>query len=97
VPQLRLLDREQEHGPSPQVERDWALLLQLAVPGQCLREQPTDPGSRLAEEEAAVAARGAGPDAAPVDDEDALACLGEETRRCAAGDAGSDDDGVGLG
>jgi hypothetical protein len=48
----------------------------------------------MSEQEAPVSPRRARADAAPVDDEDALARLCEETRSRAAGDAGSDDDGV---
>jgi hypothetical protein len=95
VVELGLLDREQEHGPLPQVERDRALL-ELPVPGERLVEQLADPRGRLAEEEAAVSPRGAGADAAAVDDEDVLARGREQTRRRAAGDAGSDDDDVGA-
>jgi hypothetical protein len=56
-----------------------------------------NPGGRLGEEEAAVATRCSRADAAPVDDDDLLARLRERPRRRAAGDAGSDDDGVGSG
>jgi hypothetical protein len=97
VIELGLLDREQEHGPLPQLERDRALLLERAVPGESLGEELADPGRRLAEEEAAVAARRPCADAAAVDDEDALARLGEDTCSRAASDAGPDDDGVGPG
>ena len=94
VRELGLLDGEEEHRPLAQVERHRPLLLELAVPGDRLVEQLADPGGRLAEEEAAVPPGGAGADPAAVDDEHALAPLGEQARRRAAGDAGSDDDGV---
>jgi hypothetical protein len=94
VGQFVLLDGEQEHRPRAQVERDAALVLEAAVPVDRFVEQLVDPGSGLAEEEAAVSSRGAGPDTAAVDDEDGLARLCQEARRRAAGDPGSDDDGV---
>ena len=92
--ELGLLDGEQEHRPLAQVERYRPLLLELAVPGDRLVQQLADPGGRLTEKEAAVLPRGAGTDPAAVDDEDALARLREQARHRAAGDAGSDDDGV---
>ena len=46
------------------------------------------------EQEAPVPPGRARADTAPVDDEDAFARLCEETRRRAAGDSRSDDDGV---
>jgi hypothetical protein len=95
VPELGLLDGEHEHRPRAEVERHGALLLELEVPGDRLGEELADPARRLAEEKASVAAGGSGPDPAAVDDEDALARLGERARRRAAGDAGADDDGVG--
>jgi hypothetical protein len=48
----------------------------------------------LAEEEAAVPPGSAGADAAAIEDENPLARLPKGARRRAAGDAGSDDDGV---
>jgi hypothetical protein len=95
VAELGLLNREQEHAPLPQIEGDRALL-ELAVPGERLVEQLADPGGGLAEEEASVPPGSTGADPAAVDDEDALSCVREEARRRAAGDAGSDDDGVGA-
>jgi hypothetical protein len=50
----------------------------------------------LRKEEAAVSARGAGADPARIEEEDISACLGEEARGGAAGEAGADDDGVVL-
>jgi hypothetical protein len=97
VGQLRLFDREQEHGPLAQVERDRPLVLERAVPADRLGEKLVNPGGRLGEEEAAVATRCSRADAAAVDDDDLLARLRERPRRRAAGDAGSDDDGVGSG
>jgi hypothetical protein len=94
VGQFVLLDGEQEHRPRAQVERHAAPVLQGAVPVDRFVEQLVDPGGGLAEEEAAVSSGGAGPDPAAVDDEDALARLCQEARRCAAGDPGSDDDRV---
>jgi hypothetical protein len=92
---LVLLDGQDEHRPRAQVERDRAPILERPVRGDGLVEELVDPGSRLAEQKAAVPPRCARAEAAPVDDQDALARLCEETRRRAAGDAGSDDDGVG--
>jgi hypothetical protein len=97
VGQLGLFDREQEHGPLAQVERNRPLLLERAVPADRLGEKLANPGGRLGEEEAAVAARRTRADAAAVDDDDAFARLREGPRGRAAGDAGSDDDGVGSG
>jgi hypothetical protein len=94
VSQLVVFDREHEHGPRLEVEGHGALL-QLAVERNRLGEQLVDPGRRLAEEEAAVPPRGAGADAASLDEDDRLAVLGEKTRRRAAADAGADDDRVG--
>jgi hypothetical protein len=94
VSELGLLDCEQEHRPLAQVERHRPLRIELAVPGDGLVQQLADPGGRLRKEKPAVPPRGAGADPAAVDDEDALARLREQTRRRAAGDAGSDDDGV---
>jgi hypothetical protein len=96
VGELGLLDREQEHGPLGELERDRPLGLELAVPPNRLVEELADPGRGLAEEEAAVSAGRAGPDPAAVDDEDARAGLGKEARRRAAGDARPDDDDVGA-
>jgi hypothetical protein len=94
VRKLRLLDGEHEERPGAQVERNLAILLERPVPRHRLVEELVDPAGRLAKEEAAVSPRRAGADAAAVDDQDALAGLGERARRRAAGDAGSDDDGV---
>jgi hypothetical protein len=94
VRELRLLDGEHEQRPGAQVERNLALLLERPVPGDRLVEELVDPAGRLAEEEAAVPPRRARAEAAAVDDQDALAGLGERARRGAAGDAGPDDDGV---
>jgi hypothetical protein len=94
VRELIFLDREHELRPGPQVERDRPLVLEPAVPGDRLVQELVDPRRRLAEQEAPVPPGRARAEAAPVDDQDALARLCEETRRRAAGDAGSDDDGV---
>jgi hypothetical protein len=94
VRELGLLDRDQEHRPLAQVERHGALLLEPPVPEDRLGEELADPARRLAEEEAAVPAGRSGPDPAAVDDEDTLARLRERAPRRAAGDSGSDDDGV---
>jgi hypothetical protein len=94
VGELTFLHGQNEHRPRAQVERDRALVLERPVPRDRLVEQLGDPGRRLAKEEAPVPAGRARADPAPVDDEDALARLREETRRRAAGDTGSDDDGV---
>jgi hypothetical protein len=94
VRELVLLDREDELGPGTEVERDRPFVLEPAVPGDGLVEELVDPGRRLAEQEAPVPSRRARAEAAPVDDQDALARLCEETRRRAAGNAGSDDDDV---
>ena len=93
---LRLLDGKKQHGPCPEVERDRTLGLELAIPLDRLAEELADPAGRLAEEKAAVSPRGTGADSAPVDHEDALPGGREGTCRRAAGDAGSDDDGVGA-
>jgi hypothetical protein len=92
--ELALLDREDQHRPRAQVDRHRALVLQRPVHVDRLVEQLVDPGRRLAEQKAPVPPGRARADTAPVDDEDALARLGEETRRRAAGDARSEDDGV---
>jgi hypothetical protein len=92
--ELGFLDREQQHRPPAEVERHRAFLLELAIPRDRLVEQVADPEGRLGEEEAAVPPGGAGPDAAPVEDENALPRLREEAGRRAAGDAGPDEDGV---
>jgi hypothetical protein len=94
VGELALLDGEHEHGPGAQVERDRALVLQLPVPGDRLLEELVDPGGGLAEQEAPVPPGRARAETGPVDDQDALARPCEEARRRAAGDAGSDDDGL---
>jgi hypothetical protein len=91
---LVLLDGQDEHRPGLQVERDRALVLERPVRGDGLVEELVDPGSRLAEQKAPVPPRCARTEAGPVDDQNALARLCEETRRRATGDAGSDDDGV---
>jgi hypothetical protein len=92
--ELRLLDGQQEERPGPQIEGDLPVLLERPVPGDRLVEELVDPARRLAEEEAAVAPRGARADSTAVDDEDARAGLGERERSGAPGDAGADDDGV---
>jgi hypothetical protein len=94
VRELRLLDGQQEERPGAEIEGHLAVLFERAVPGDRLVEELVDPAGGLAEEEAAVAPRGARADAAAVDDEDARAGLGERERRGAPGDAGADDDGV---
>jgi hypothetical protein len=91
---LALLDREQQHRPRAEIDRYRAFGFQRPVPVDRLVEQLLDPGRRLAEQEAPVPPGRARAETAPVDDEDALARLCEETRRRAAGDAGSDDDRV---
>jgi hypothetical protein len=95
VRELGFLHGHQEQRPGAQVEGHLALVLERAVPGDPFVEELVDPVGRLAEEEAAVAARRAGADPATVDDEDAPAGLRERARRRAAGDAGADDDCVG--
>jgi hypothetical protein len=94
VAELPFLDGEHDQRALPQVERYRALVLEPPVQGESLVQELVDPGSRIAEQEAPVASGGPRADALAVDDEDALARLCEETRRRAAGDAGSDDDGV---
>jgi len=94
VGELALLDGEHELGPRAQVERDRALVLERAIPGDRFVEELVDPGRRLAEQEAPVSPGCARAEAAQVDDQDALARQCVETRRRAAGDAGSDDDRV---
>ena len=54
-----------------------------------------DPRRRLAEEEATITARRAGSDAAALDEDDAVAALGEEPRNREARDSPADDDRVG--
>jgi hypothetical protein len=93
--ELLLLDREHEERARPQIERDRPLALELSVPADRLVAQLVDPPARIAKQEAPVAPGGARAETAPVDDQDALARLCKETRRRAAGDAGSDDDGFG--
>jgi hypothetical protein len=92
--ELGLLDREEEHRPLREIERHRPFLLELAIPRQRLVEELPDPGGGLAEEKTAVAAGRSGADPVSIDDEDALAGLGEEARSRATGDAGTDDDGV---
>jgi hypothetical protein len=95
VVELRLLDRKQEHGPLSELERQRAFLFEPAVPIQRLAEELADPRRGLREEEPAVPPGRAGPDPAPVDDEDALSALRDEARRRTAGNSGPYDDGVG--
>jgi hypothetical protein len=92
--ELALLDGEHQHRPRAEVDRHRALVFERPVQVDRLVEQLVDPGRRLAEQEPPVPPRGARAETAPVDDEDVLARLCEETRRRAAGDARSDDDGV---
>jgi hypothetical protein len=94
VLELALLDGQQEHGPRPQVEGNADLVLELAVDVERLREQLVDPGSGLAEEEAAVSPRGAGADAPGVEEDDARTRLRQEPRAGASGEARADDDDV---
>jgi hypothetical protein len=94
VRELALLDSEDQHRPRAEVERHRARVLERPVPADRLVEQLVDPRRRLAEQEAPVPSGRTRTDASSVDDEDAFARLCEETRRRAAGDAGSDDDGV---
>jgi hypothetical protein len=70
VRELALLDRQEEHRPGREVERDVAIFLELAVELEGFREQLVDPGRRLREEEAAVSARRTGSDSARVDEQD---------------------------
>jgi hypothetical protein len=96
VGELGLLDREQEHGPLGELERDRPLGLELAVPPNRLVEELADPGRGLPEEEASVSSGRARSNPAAVDDEDALAGLRKEAGRRATGDARPDDDSVGA-
>jgi hypothetical protein len=96
VLELAFLDGQQEHRPWPQVEGNADLVLELAVDVERLREQLVDPGGGLAKEKAAVSPRGAGADAARVDEDDAGAGFREESRAGAPGEARADDDDVGT-
>jgi hypothetical protein len=78
-----------------EVEGDRPLGLQLGVDRGRLGEELVDPRRGLAEEEAAVSPGRSRADPGPLDDEDALAALGEEARERAAGEAGARDDDVG--
>jgi hypothetical protein len=70
------------------------VILERGVDLDRLPKQVSDPACRLAKEEAAVSAGRAGADAAALDDDDALAALGQKARGGAAGDSGADDDDV---
>jgi hypothetical protein len=92
--ELLLLDRQEEHRPGAEVERDRARLVERGVPGDRLREELVDPRSGLAEEEAAVAPGCAGADRAAIQQNDVGPGFRESARRGTAGDAGSDDGDV---
>jgi hypothetical protein len=94
VIQLLRLDGEDELGTRLEVERDRALLLELGVDAYGLLEVRLDPARRLAEDEASVPAGGSCSDPSPLDEDDAVAALGEEPRDREAGDSAADDDGA---
>ena len=90
---LSFLDGEHERRALPRVERHGPLL-----PGPRYRARASsgllDPEGSVVEQEAPFRPDAPAPIPPPIDDEDVLARLCEETRRRAAGSTRSDDDGV---
>jgi hypothetical protein len=95
VRELRLLCGEEEQRLVAEVERDRAVLDELAVDGRCRAEVLVDPRGRLAEEVAAVAPGCLAGQVAALDEDDPAARLGERAGGRAAGEAAPEDDDVG--